>query len=383
MRSVLATALVCLSLLAGCSSDESAQPAPPVTLRLGHVGHDHQLALYVAALRPDLLSENAPKLRQVKPREVYDLISNGRPVARLILHKVGGGARMTTAIAADTIDVGLGGVAAAAKAREKGLPVKIIAPLQTDGDFLAVRADSPLSSWEDFAKAARRDERPLVIGYKAPVAVAKLVFAGALEAENISWSDQAQPGAQVHLRNLMREASPIVLLETGEIDGIVWNQPAIAVAQAKGVARPICQLRDLPPSGKWTDHPCCAVVATQAVIDAHPDELTELLKVFILATREIQADPAMAAAVAAEWTGTREEIEAASVPTITYLAEPSESWRGGLLTWHGLMRQVGGFTGRYKETSAEAFADDLADLRLIGAAAEQLRAAGLLESAAP
>ncbi len=369
-----------LALLAFGCGDSEDQPPPPVTLRIGHVGHDHQIALYAAALRRErFVKLGGPWLKQLKPREVYDLMDGDQAVARLILHKVGGGSRMPTALSEDVIDIGFGSVAAAARFREAGHPIKILAPLQTDGDMLAMAPDSGIRTWEQFARRARSDQRPLVIGYKAPMAIAKLVFTGALDHAGIAYSDQGRPAKGVELRNLMRESSPLVLLEQGQIDGIVWNQPAIAVAESKNAAHTVCQLRDLPPAGRWADHPCCGIVATEKTIEQHDEAVTHLLKLILLATQEIRRDPEMAAAVAAEWTGTRKEIEARSVPTVTYLAEPTDRWVEGMRVWQKLMIRVGGFHGRYAELETDAFVDDVCQLGPVRRAAAELRQQGLLE----
>jgi NitT/TauT family transport system substrate-binding protein len=366
-------------LAIGCG-DSQDDPAPPVTLRIGHVGHDHQIALYAAALRPErFVKLGGPWLKQLKRREVYDLMVGDQAIARLILHKVGGGSRMPTALSEGVIDVGFGSVAAAARFREAGHPIKILGPLQTDGDMLAMAPDSGIHTWEQFARRAKSEQRPLVIGYKAPMAIAKLIFTGALDHEGIPYSDRGRPARGVQLRNLMRESSPLVLLEQGQIDGIVWNQPAIAVAESRNVARTVCQLRDLPPAGRWVDHPCCGIVTTEKTIDQHDQALTQLLKLILLATREIQRDPEMAAAVAAEWTGTRKEIEAKSIPTVTYLAEPTDRWIEGMRVWQKLMVRVGGFRGPYAELEPDAFVEDVCHLGPVLRAVAELRKQGLLE----
>ncbi|MCK5114582.1 MAG: ABC transporter substrate-binding protein, partial [Phycisphaerae bacterium] len=203
----------------GCNKSSQPQDpsdSAPVMLTVGHVGHDHQLALFVAALEGERFKKaSLPYLKEVKPREVYELIENGKKLALLRFVKVGGGSRMPAAMTRGELDIGLGGVAAVAKFADKGQPFKIICPLQTDGDMLVMRTGSEINDWDSFVAAAKNGKRPLKIGYKAPTAVAKLVFVGALKSAGIPFSQNpADKNARVVLINMMSEKSPLPLLES-------------------------------------------------------------------------------------------------------------------------------------------------------------------------
>jgi len=368
--------------LAGCGGE----PAPDAagrgvpTLKLGHVGHDHHLALYVAALQgARFKADYGVYLEEVQPREVYDLVDGGKRLARLVFVKVGGGSRMPAAMSRGEIAIGLGGVPAVAKFADGGQPFKILAPLNTDGDMLVMQKHSPVGDWAAFVQTAKEADKPLRIGYKAPVAVAKLVFERALVAEGIPYGyDRAETQTGVILVNFGSEKSPIPLLESGAIDGFVMNQPAVAVAEQKGLGKTIAHLRDLPPEGKWVNHPCCCVCATEETLAAHPDALKGLLKILLLATHLIHTDPALAIDCASRWTKYGKEVEQASVPTITYLAEPTDSWVTGMKTWAEMAKDIELFTGKYASATPEAFVADVCDLRLVRQAAEELRKKGLL-----
>jgi len=368
-------------ILAGCAGEPAPEAGNDVpTLRLGHVGHDHHLALYVAALEGARFKTDCGiYLDEVKPQEVYDLIEGGKRLARLVLAKVGGGARMPAAMSRGEIAIGLGGVPAVAKFADGGTPLKILAPLQTDGDMLVMREDSPVADWPAFVQAAKAGGKPMKIGYKAPTAVAKLVFEGALLAEAIPYGyDQAEARTGVILINFGSEKSPIPLLESGAIDGFVMNQPAVAVAEQKGLGKTVAHLRDLPPAGKWLDHPCCCVAATEETIAAHPDVLKGLLKVLLLATHLIHTDQPLAIDCASRWTKYEKAVEQASVPTVTYIAEPSNSWLTGMKTWAEMSKDINLFTGKYAAMPPDAFVADVCDLRLVRQAADELRKKGLL-----
>ena len=379
-------ASLALSVLAGCSGEPGDEPAGAAaggqvpTLRLGHVGHDHHLALYVAALEGERFkTDYGTYLKEVKPREVYDLVDGGKRLARLQFLKVGGGSRMPAAMSRGEIAIGLGGVTAVAKFADQGQPFKILAPLNTDGDMLVMQTDSPIGDWAAFVKAAKKAEKPLRIGYKAPVAVAKLVFERALVAEGIPYGyDRGDTETGVILVNFGSEKSPIPLMESGAIDGFVMNQPAVAVAEHKGLAKTVAHLRDLPPEGKWVNHPCCCVSATEETMAAHPDVLKGLLKVILLSTHLINTNQDLAIDCASRWTKYEKAIEQASVPTITYIAEPTDSWVTGMKTWAEMVKEVNLFKDKYAGATPQAFVADVLDLALVREAARELREKDLL-----
>jgi sulfonate transport system substrate-binding protein len=244
--------------------------------------------------------------------------------------------------------------------------------------MLVMRRDSSVRDWESLLAAARADGPPLRIGYKAPVAVAKLVFQGALEAEGIPWGYDASEGNRVVLVNFGSEKSPLPMLERGAIDGFVMNQPGVAVAVHKGLGRVVCELRDLPPSGRWVDHPCCCIAASQETIRQHGPALKAFLKVILLSTDWIHRDEEAAIRCASQWTKYDIAVERMSVPTVRYVAEPTETWLTGMRTWWRMAQEIDLFNGRYADATCEEFMADLCALDLSREAARELRSAGLL-----
>ncbi|HNQ89349.1 MAG TPA: ABC transporter substrate-binding protein [Verrucomicrobiota bacterium] len=355
-------------------AETGAPPAAEVpTLRIGHVGHDHHLALYVAALESE--SRKAAwriHLETLKPREVYALVAGDRVLARLHLIPTEGGSGMPAALSRGEFDLGLGSTIAVAKLADSGQPLKIIAPLQTDGDELVVRKGSPITTWQALVTAARGDGRPLKIGYKEPMAVAKMILERALKAESIPYGYGRSGEERVVLVNFGSEKSPLPLLESGALDGFVMNQPGPALAVHKGLAQVVAELRDLPPAGRWAYHPCCCVAATEKAIEAHGDRIQWVLKLLMLATRLIHEDPALAIDCAVRWTKNPEAVEARSVPTVTYLMEPTDRWIAGMRTWHEMAGEVGFFKGKYATLSPEAFARDLCALDRCRAALREI-----------
>jgi NitT/TauT family transport system substrate-binding protein len=320
-----------------------------------------------------------PYLREVQAGEVYDMVRGGAVVARLRLLKVDGGAGMPAAMVRGEIDVGLGGVAAIVKLADDGQPIRILAPLQTDGDMLVLKKDSPVSDWVSFVRAAKDSPKPIKIGYKAPIACAKMIFEAGAKAEGLAVGvDASDPATRIVMVNLQSEKSPLPMLANGAIDGFVMNQPAPAIAVHKGVGKVVMDLCDLPPAGHWIDHPCCCVAAMRPTIESQTEALKTLLQVLLLGTELIRSDPKLAVDCAVRWTRTEEPVEQASIPTVRYVSEPTESWLKGMTTWADMMRGIDFFRGQYASRSSAEILADACALDLCWAAASELRARGLI-----
>lgn len=375
--------LVLALVLAGCGGADPTQNEKDLpVLVVGHVGHDHQIALYVAALEGEAFREEyGIGLLERKPREVYDLVVNGQAVARLMLRKVGGASAMPAAMEAGGIDVGLGGTPAVAMFIDRGQDFRIIAPLHTDGDMLVVRPDLPVEDWASFVAFVRDTPRPVRIAYKGPMAVAKLIFLRALKEEGLTYREGAGGEApDVLLVNAGGGKNMYPLLGSGDVDGMVMNQPIPAKAVQDGAGKIVAELRHLPPKGQWENHPCCIIAARGDVLRNQPDAVKALLKVILLATQRIEDDPQAAAKYAAEWTRQPLEVEQKSVPSIPYLAEPTDEYLAGLRTWAQVMKNIHAFPadGALAKQPPERIVDMITDFRLLHEAAEELRAQGLL-----
>ncbi len=355
-----------LAIAAGPSALEAAEK---VTLNLGHVGHDHQIAVYVAADEGQSLENRyGAYLRPLKDREVYELVDGGRVVAQVQMIKVEGGSGMPAAMERGDIEVGLGGLGPVAKFVDRGAPLKVLAPLNNDGDSLLLHPDFPADSWASFVEAVRKSERPVRIGYKAPMAVAYMILTKALAEEGLSFGQDpvgkdGKP-VQVITVNLQGDKNMLPALEARTVDGVVANEPTPSLLEHKGAGRKVADLSSLPPSGRWEGHPCCIVAATEKVLAEKREAVKSLLKVIIAGADVMAADPEKAYAAEARWTRTPPEVGRRSIPSVSYVIGPDEEWQGAVDTWIGLMLSMNRFDKAYKDLEASAIREDLLDLSL-------------------
>lgn len=94
--------LAAVVFLLGCKQkdDTLAKTAEPATIRVGHVGHDHHIALFVALDNASQYAkESGINVKVIKDRKFYELFDKGKKVADVEIVKVGGGSKMPTALA--------------------------------------------------------------------------------------------------------------------------------------------------------------------------------------------------------------------------------------------------------------------------------------------
>lgn len=368
----LAGSLVFLFLVPlGCSKKHDDRSrgvsSTPVQLKVGHVGHDHHLALFVALDNAqECATETGISLNVIEDRKFYELTDNGRVVANVQIVKVGGGSKMPTALAQSVIDVGLGGVAPVLAACDSGAPVKLIAPLHSKGDMLVVAPDMAVHTWEEFVVRVRSAGTPLRIGYKSPIAVAKMIFEDALRHEGIAFSgDPSRTDVQVHMINVKGGGKLNVSLSEGLVDGYVGNNPYPAIATEAGLGKIVCDLEKLPP-GRFRNHPCCCLAANTDAVTGKEEAVVDLLVLLLQANEMINRDPESAVDSACRWIGTTEAVERASIPTSGYSLEPDDDWRECMGVWFDAMNELSSFRGKLeglREEQAAAIAYDFSYLK--------------------
>jgi len=356
----LTTVLICLGLSLGLQAE-------PVSLKVGHVGHDHHTALFVALDNAsDYTLDTGITVKVLKDRKFYQVSKKGQKIADIEIIKVGGGSKMPTALAQGVIDIGFGGVAAVLASVDSGAPVKLIAPLHYKGDMFVVKPGLPMRTWKSFVEYARRNDKPIRVGYKNPVAVAKLVFEEALTHEGLSFTnDLSQRDAHVHMICTKGGGKLNVSLGAGLIEAYVGNNPFPAIAVEKKIGRIVCDLEDLPP-GTFKDHPCCCIGANTKALAQKGQAIKAMLMLFIKGTETINKDLDKTVAAAVHWIGTSEAVERMSIPTSGYAMQPSPRWQATMDKWIQAMNGLGTFQGKLKglaPAEACAYAYDMSLLK--------------------
>jgi NitT/TauT family transport system substrate-binding protein len=375
---LIVSALIAVALF-GCKKENPQSPSVPVsadvpTLRVGHVGHDHHTALYVACDYGQQFAATGLRLETVEDCKRYELYDGDRHLAHVEIIKVGGGALMPTALAQEVIDIGFGGIAAVIAAVDNGSPVRLISPLHSKGDMFVVPLDSPIKTWDDFVTAAKQTQTPLKIGYKDPSAVARLIFEEALAHEGITFSqDASRSDVKVQLVNVKGGGKLNISLGSGLVDGYVGNNPFPSIAVDEKIGKIVCDLEDLPP-GHFKNHPCCCIGANTDALKNKAEAISAMLVLFRQATDVINSDLDKAVAAAVHWLGTSDAVERMSIPTSGYSMTPDAAWQVSMDHWMTAMNRLGHFTGTLKDLSPRDACRRVFDLTLLTEAENRLAA---------
>lgn len=365
-------------VLTFCVLSVGAADKVPV-IKVGYAGHDHQTALYVACMEAERTKKDCGVyLKEVEAKKHYDLMKKDKKIASIEIFKSGGGSKIPTNMAQGHFEIGFGGVAAFAFFKDKGTPMKIISPLHTKGDMLVVKPDNKANSWESFVKYVKETKKPVKVGFKKPIAVAKLIFETALKSAGLSFTgDASKKDVEVLMINMKGQQNLVPGLKNGIIDAYVANNPSCAIAESKGIGKIVADLNDLPP-GIWKDHPCCAIAANDKAVKENGEIIKELLKLVILATNYMNDyQDEVAVKVASKWLGTSIAVEKASIPTSGFTTQPSKDWKDKMYLWVNTMNDLGKLKGGLKGKKDSSIDPILFDFSLLEQAAKELKAKGV------
>jgi NitT/TauT family transport system substrate-binding protein len=332
-----------------------------VNVRLGHAPHDHHAPLYIAATKGKYFNNVCGVyLETMESKRLYRLYKNNKYIANIEIDSGTGGIQLIRKLDEKILDVSFGGVPAMISMIDKGSKIKIISPVMTEGAAFVVEKDVPVSNWSGFVNYVRARKEPFRVGYKVAVSVQNLIFETALNTEKLSYStDMSANDVDIIIMNMHGPKNLLPSLKAGVIDGYVVMQPYPALAEFSGSAKVISQLSDLPPEGRWKDHPCCALAAGEDFIAANQEVLDALVKLFGAAGKYIKEFPAESAQITSEWLLTPLSVEQKSLPTIKFVEDYSSEWNSGIDFWIRTLVSSRKMTGEVEKAYGSGQAGDL------------------------
>ncbi|MGI6487579.1 MAG: ABC transporter substrate-binding protein [Syntrophothermaceae bacterium] len=348
---VLALLLIFALTITGCgnqNADTSGDGAREVpALNISYIFTNHQTPFVSAMYKGEEFKDKGTYLKEVVPKEKYELYSENGKVCKLNVIAAKSGSETASLFAQEHIDVGLASATAVISAIDRGTPIKILSPVQTEGLALVFPQGSEVTDWDAFVNYVKSSKQPVKIGYHSPTSAPKMVFEAALFDAGMKITQDANDAAADILLVDLKETSNLIPSLTGkQVDGWVGPSPFPEVALNEGIGQIVVQLRDLPPEGKWHDTPCCVVAASDKAIANHPEELRALMTLLAHNSDWCNHNLEEAADITSQWMGISKE--AAEKSKLKYTADPSDSWKEAIGVYLKTLDTMNKFDGQLK-----------------------------------
>ncbi len=315
--------------------------------KLSYVLTTHHTPLMVAAVKGEAFKGFGTHLKPLIPREKYQLISGGKPIAVIDLVLAKSGSETATMFAQRQIDLAMASVTAIMAGIDKGTKMHVVAPLQTEGMALVAPKDAPFGNWDGFLAHVKAAKMPVKIGYHSPTSAPKILLERALKQAGVAVTENPNDyAAKVLLADLKETSNMLPALATRQVEAIVGPSPFPEVAVSKGAGKIAFDLRDMPPKGYWHDFPCCVVAASDEIIQKDARVVKALVDLTLKTNAWCNANKAETAKISAEWIGI--DLAAANASTLVYLPGFSQAWVRWAGTYMDLLDGMGMFKGSLK-----------------------------------
>jgi hypothetical protein len=166
-----------------------------------------------------------------------------------------------------------------------------------------------------------------------------VILAASSLAEQAPQNSDASYSPEVELLYSKGVSLMPMLLVTDQIDGYIAWQPYVSMAEECGAGRLVCLSRDLPPYGKWINHPCCVFVASDDLIQSNRGIVSAMCTLNIYANQYIKKNPSESEDIVANWlmgdanfifgntSVSSGRLIDRSSPTLKFSTDPSDEWR--------------------------------------------------------
>lgn len=311
-----------------------AAPAEPM-LRIGYRIDNHAAPLFAAGLHPgDFGRRYGMHLKEVRPRQLYDLYDRNERVLRLQLVGLRSDREVLAALVSDSVEVGFAAAEDVMLATIADRGTRIIAPLQYRGDMLLVNSRLPASDWAGFASWLKARERPVRVGFVGDEPAALHCLDQALEFEGVSRTrDPLDTTARVAFVRVDNWPVLAQELRQGRLDAAAVRQPEATFVSRSGGSRIVDQIHDLPPN-RFENRPGTVIASTDRATAARGPEIARFLELMGLATHYANNRTQNTLAATARWLGTSPRAESAALAGTAFSSMPNLAFRDGLWNWY-------------------------------------------------
>jgi NitT/TauT family transport system substrate-binding protein len=335
-------AVLCSLLLASAALAENLP-----SYKLSYVRTTHHTPFMVAAVKGEEFKNFGTYLKPLIPREKYELVSGGKPIAVIDLVLAKSGSETSTLFAQKQIDLAMASVTAIMAGIDKGTKMHVVAPLQTEGMAMVAPKDAKFNDFASFVAFAKASKLPVKVGYHSPTSAPKILLERALKEAGLKVTEDPNDyTAKVLLADLKETSNMLPALASRQVEAIVGPSPFPEQAVSKGAGKIAFDLRDMPPKGYWHDFPCCVVAASDEIIQKDAKVVKALVDLTLKTNTWCNTHKAEVAKISADWIGI--DLAAAQASTLVYLPGFTQGWVRWAGTYMDLLDGMGNFKGSLK-----------------------------------
>ncbi|MDO5848720.1 MAG: ABC transporter substrate-binding protein [Methanobrevibacter sp.] len=267
------------------------------TVKIGYLPSDHDAALFIADAQG---------------------IYNDKGISVELVQFNNGGDLMT-AMASGEVDVGYVGITPVLSSIEKGVPVKVVSGVQTEGSGLAVSEASGITQASDLKGKS--------IATPGEASIQYMLLQYYLKQNGMSVDDLKVSAMKVAPMN--------DALNSNKIDGMLTYEPYVTTATENGHKLLVNSSEILP------GHPCCVVAASDKFIADHPDELKDLIDAHKEATDIIKKDSKGAASQLPKEIVSNVTLEEKALGGINFISGLDASYKQSIMDFMNLEVELG------------------------------------------
>ncbi|HHP50786.1 MAG TPA: ABC transporter substrate-binding protein [Moorella mulderi] len=362
---ILLSLFLALAFLGGCSKGGTAEKAQVPELRIRFSKGTCHTPMQVALQKGEAFKDWGVYFKPVVPNERYELIKGEKKVADLVIVPDTGVEGAINLMAQGQLDVALTAIIAYMTGIDRGVPMKIISPLNCCGFALALQEDSQINNWQEFLDLVRRSSEPVKIGACrnwTPTLAFDIIFKQ--NGLKTTW-DPNDRGANILWVDLKSGTNFIPALASKQVLGFVSSQPEPQKAEADGVGKVVAQIQDVVPREEWPSFPCCVIGATDMAIRDKKEALTAFLELWHKTTQWCKQNPEEYNAIVAQWTGLPLEIARKADETVIYQDKPDAAWLKGAGNYLDALNREGVLTGKLKGKKLDEVKGELFDFSML------------------
>ncbi len=331
-----------LFLVAVFSATAFAAELP--TMRYAYTIGSNETSFIVAITEGEKYVRDGYSLKTVVPKEKYLFLKEGKPIAQVDIIIGKGGSDLAILMGQGHADFATFSMSAAIAAIDQGIKIKIVSPYVLATGGLVIQSKIPVHNWDEMVAYIKKSDRPVKIGYHSPTSAPIIITRGALELAGLKGTDDPyDTSANILYVDLKGWPNLHPAMASGQIDMVAGPDPFPQVAEERGYGRYIVEFRKMPPSGKWENYPCCAMIATDAFINKHPDLVQAMVNFLQASGKWCNEHPQEAGKIAGEMQGISPEASAKLMPT--YLNSFTPSWMVGASFYVNSFNKLGYFNG--------------------------------------